>query len=370
MQTTHKIYYKNSNNMQEVESETVDLMITSPPYPMIEMWDGLFSSINQGIKGALEEENGRKAFNLMHDELEKVWKEVARALKSGGIACVNIGDATRKINDEFQLFTNHVRIVDFFEKNGFISLPCILWRKQTNSPNKFLGSGMLPPNAYVTLEHEYILIFKKGGQKRKLPPKSEKRYNSAFFWEERNTWFSDIWEDIKGISQSINNNGDKVRERSAAYPLRLPYRLINMFSTYEDTVLDPFLGTGTTILASMITARNSIGYEINGEFKSIIEKNLQSAQKVTEEMNVERLENHMDFIRIRREKEKEIKYVSKNYNLPVMTKQEEEILLYSVENTKQIENEFVVAHKKYEFEKKKKFIQASLFPVQKRLETT
>ena len=153
METEHKVYFKNSSNMSEITSNSIDLMITSPPYPMIEMWDPLFSSLNEEIKQALEKEDSKKAFNLMHQELDNVWREVARVLKLGGIACVNIGDATRKIGMNFQLFPNHVKITNFFQDNDFIELPCILWRKPTNSPNKFLGSGMLPPNAYVTLEH-------------------------------------------------------------------------------------------------------------------------------------------------------------------------------------------------------------------------
>ena len=208
METTHKVYFENSFDMCELESNSIDLMITSPPYPMIEMWDLLFSSLNDEIRQALEEKDSKRAFNLMHEELDKVWKEVARVLKLGGIVCVNIGDANRKIGENFQLFPNHVKITDFFHNNDFIELPCILWRKPTNSPNKFLGSGMVPPNAYVTLEHEYILIFRKGDIKRKMQPKSEIRYNSAFFWEERNKWFSDVWEDVRGISRNINKNNN------------------------------------------------------------------------------------------------------------------------------------------------------------------
>ncbi|TFF88528.1 MAG: site-specific DNA-methyltransferase, partial [Promethearchaeota archaeon] len=204
METHHKVFFKSSFNMSEIPSSSIELIITSPPYPMIEMWDTLFSSLNGKIKSALEQNEGRKAFNLMHKELNKVWKECERVLEPGGIICINIGNATRKIENTFQLYPNHVKVTEFFHTNGLISLPNILWRKPTNSPTKFLGSGMLPPNAYVTLEHEYILIFRKGIKKRKFKPKSEDRYNSAFFWEERNKWFSDIWMDIKGVAQYLD----------------------------------------------------------------------------------------------------------------------------------------------------------------------
>ena len=352
METEHKVHFKNSSDMSEIKSNSIDLMITSPPYPMIEMWDGLFSSLNEEIKQALEEKASKKAFNLMHHELDKVWREVVRVLKLGGIACINIGDATRKIGKIFQLFPNHVKVINFFQNNGFIELPCILWRKPTNSPNKFLGSGMLPPNAYITLEHEYILIFRKGEIKRKIPPKSENRYNSAFFWEERNKWFSDVWVDIKGSSQNLNKNNinkTKLRERSAAFPLELPYRLINMFSLYGDTILDPFWGTGTTSSAAMISARNSIGYEINSQFMELYKENLGKLRKLNSEINNNRLHQHLEFIEHYRNKAKDIKYNSAHYKFPVITKQEIDILLYSIKNYSENENKFILNHQKFEF---------------------
>ncbi|MEE9377174.1 MAG: site-specific DNA-methyltransferase [Candidatus Lokiarchaeia archaeon] len=352
METEHRIYFKKSSDMSEIESNTIDLMITSPPYPMIEMWDQLFSTLNEEIKQALEEEDSKKIFNLMHQELDKVWREVARVLKLGGIACINIGDATRKIGKNFQLFPNHVKITNFFQDNDFIELPCILWRKPTNSPNKFLGSGMLPPNAYVTLEHEYILIFRKGNIKRKVPPKSENRYNSAFFWEERNKWFSDVWEDIRGISQNLNknnNNQKNIRKRSAAFPLEIPYRLINMFSLYKDLILDPFWGTGTTSLAAMISTRNSIGYELNSKFMGLFKENMGKLRKLNSEINNNRLHQHLEFIKLYMNKDKDIKYNSAHYKFPVITKQEIDVLLYSIKNYSQDENKFILNHQKFEF---------------------
>ncbi|MFW9947262.1 MAG: DNA-methyltransferase [Candidatus Odinarchaeota archaeon] len=348
--------------MSEIESDSVDLLITSPPYPMIEMWDSLFSSLNEDIKDALEEEDGKRAFDIMHDELDKIWKESARVIKSGGIVCVNIGDATRTINKNFQLFPNHVRIANFFRENGFIVLPCILWRKPNNSPNKFMGSGMLPPNAYITLEHEYILIFRKDESKRKFPPKSKYRYNSAYFWEERNKWFSDLWFDIRGVQQNLNNNV-KLRERTAAFPLELPYRLINMFSIYGDTVIDPFWGTGTTSIAAMILARNSIGYELNPEFIELFKKNVKKVKGLTETINIDRLEEHIEFIKKYKIDKKNTKYKSVNYNFPVITSQEIEIQFYSIDKINEKENEYTLNHEKFEFERKKKLVQSRLIPI-------
>jgi len=199
MQTIHKVIFNNANNMKDIPSESVDLVITSPPYPMIEMWDKQFSSLNHEIKDALDKENGTEAFNLMHEELNKTWKEVYRVLKIGGFVCINIGDATRKIGNSFQLFSNHSRIIHNFQQLDFSVMPSIIWRKQTNKPNKFMGSGMLPSGAYVTLEHEHILIFRKGNNRKFDNAQKSLRQNSSYFWEERNIWFSDIWMDLKEI---------------------------------------------------------------------------------------------------------------------------------------------------------------------------
>jgi modification methylase len=162
MKTTHQIIFTNAQKMDCIQNESIDLMITSPPYPMVEMWDEIFSNQNPDILNALDSLDGSRAFELMHQILDLVWNEVWRVLKPGAVVCINIGDATRTIDSRFSLFTNHTRIQSYMLELGFSALPCILWRKQTNAPNKFMGSGMLPPGAYVTLEHEYILIFRKG----------------------------------------------------------------------------------------------------------------------------------------------------------------------------------------------------------------
>jgi DNA modification methylase len=339
--------------MKEIQSDSIDLIVTSPPYPMIEMWDSSFSRLNERIQVALQEGIGLKAFNLMHAELEKVWREVVRVVKPGGIVCINIGDATRKINDNFQLFPNHVKITTFFQNNEFIILPSILWRKPTNSPNKFLGSGMLPTNAYVSLEHEHILIFRKGTEKRKLPKAFERRYHSAYFWEERNKWFSDTWLDLTGVSQKMTNRIGKngiIRERSAAFPLQLPYRLINMFSIYGDTVLDPFWGTGTTTIASMVSGRNSIGYEINPEFIEIFKNEIKTLKNTVQSINTKRIKDHIEFIKEYKKKGKDPKYKSNYYNFSVITKQEIEFLLYSINEIRENNNVFTTLHDQYELE--------------------
>src|SRR5690554_4099186 len=195
IKSTHKIIIGAAQKMKELEDNSIELVVTSPPYPMIQMWDEIMAKQNTKIQTALDKEDGANAFEYMHIELDKVWAEVERVLTPGGFACINIGDATRTIGGNFSLYSNHSRIITSFLKLGVDNLPNILWRKQTNAPNKFMGSGMLPAGAYVTLEHEWILIFRKGG-KRQFNSEVDKirRRESSFFWEERNVWFSDLWD--------------------------------------------------------------------------------------------------------------------------------------------------------------------------------
>lgn len=329
MQTTHKIIFADSRALTGITDGSVDLVVTSPPYPMIQMWDELFSTLSKDAQDALRANDGNSAFEAMHRELDKVWGELYRALKPGAFACVNIGDATRSIGERFQLYPNHSRIINSFQALGFDTLPVILWRKQTNAPNKFMGSGMLPSGAYVTLEHEYILVFRKGA-KREFRTEAEKqeRMRSSFFWEERNKWFSDVW-DFKGTLQGLNNS--ELRNRSAAYPLELAYRLINMYSLYGDVVLDPFMGTGTTALACIACGRNSIGDEIDNAFSSIIGEQEKAFLHSANKLLSNRIASHEAFTESYTKTKGPLKYRNVNHGFSVLTRQETDMQLFKVE---------------------------------------
>lgn len=321
--TRHEILWGDARHMPSIRESSIALVVTSPPYPMIGMWDECFSGMDAAIAQALQEEKGKQAFDLMHRELDKVWEQLARLVIPGGIVCINIGDATRTIQKHFKLYSNHSRIISAMEDLGFSNLPNILWRKPTNAPNKFMGSGMLAPGAYVTLEHEYILIFRKG-EKRAFTTESEKerRRESAYFWEERNEWFSDLWQ-LTGVRQSLG--GGEVRSRSGAYPLELAYRLIQMFSLKEDRVLDPFAGTGTTLAAAAACGRNSIHVELERDLGPVIAGMM--APTTIEKLNripQGRLERHRAFVKKRLEEKGEnaFKYQNAIYNFPVLTAQE------------------------------------------------
>ena len=344
MKTIHQIFYRDARNLKNIPSESVDLVVTSPPYPMIGMWDDVFGSQNAEIEKALETGDGKLAHELMHKILDPVWDEMFRVLKDGRFACINIGDATRKVGGDFCLYPNHARILSYLLNIGFSALPDILWRKQTNAPNKFMGSGMLPAGAYVTLEHEYILILRKG-PKREFKTECEKqnRRESALFWEERNIWYSDVWMDIKGTGQRLSD--ELSRLRSAAFPYDLAYRLVNMYSVKGDVILDPFFGTGTTIAAAMTSGRNSVGVEIDKSFQSTICPLARQIVDFSNDYLLDRLRRHFEFVEERIQTSGPLKYTNRYYRCPVVTSQEQSILLNGLNEVRESDdNIFEVAY--------------------------
>lgn len=341
--TDHSFVFQTADDLSLLGDRSVDLVVTSPPYPMIEMWDSQFIRQDLTIETEIAGGNGRRAFELMHVQLDRVWGECARVVKDGGFACVNIGDATRKVGDNFRLYTNHSRVTTSLEQLGFQSLPALIWRKQTNAPNKFMGSGMLPSGAYVTLEHEYILVFRMGDRRKFKADERQHRRKSAYFWEERNVWFSDVW-DFKGTRQSLPNSD--ARQRSGAYPLELAFRLINMYSQQGDMVLDPFAGTGTTAIAAIASGRNSVNIEIDPALSAVINDTIRSASEEINTRQIQRYQEHIEFIRrFEEEKGRSLRYVNEPHRFRVMTAQEQLLTLSSVEEIhRQGECRYTVVH--------------------------
>jgi DNA modification methylase len=325
MRSEHRVVFADARDLGFIPAEAIDLVVTSPPYPMIEMWDGLFASLSPEAGRALKEADGRAAFEAMHRELDTVWAELHRVLRPGGLACLNVGDATRSIGGSFQLFPNHARVLQACVALGFQVLPEILWRKPTNAPTKFVGSGMHPAGAYVTLEHEWILVLRKEGLRRfQSPAERANRRASSFFWEERNLWFSDVWQ-LTGVRQQTAAAAP--RKRSGAFPFEIAYRLVHMFSVHADRVLDPFLGSGTTLLAAMAGARHSVGVELDAGFGPAIRQGVAGVVAMANRHNTARLHRHLSFARERTGQGRPPAYRNRAYGFPVVTRQETDIRL-------------------------------------------
>ncbi len=240
-----RILAGDARTLTGIAPASIHLVVTSPPYPMVPLWDDLFAA-----QGATE-------YAAMHDLLEEAWDACRRVLVPGGILAVNIGDALRSSGPgTFRLWPNHAEVLRRAERVGFRPLPYLLWKKPMNRPNAFLGSGFLPPSAYVTLDCEFLLLF-RNGPPRAFPARDPNRAASRFDRAERDQWFSQIWT-VRGAPQA-NGAG----RRTARFPLEIPRRLIRMFSVLGDTVLDPFAGTGTTLRAARQLGRHAVGVEID-----------------------------------------------------------------------------------------------------------
>jgi len=308
-----------------VADASVQLVVTSPPYPMIEMWDDCFAQQDPAVALALAQGRGDAAFEAMHRTLDAAWAECYRVLQPGGHLCINIGDATRTLPDGFRLYPNHARILHACRQLGFRVLPGVLWRKPTNAPNKFMGSGMLP-GAYVTLEHEHILILRKGDKRAfNTPDLRLRRVQSAYFWEERNQWCSDLW-DFRGVRQHLKHND--LRTRSAAFPLELPLRLVWLYSIYGDTVLDPFGGMGTTAQAALLTGRNSLLVERDAAFVPQQQALLQAQPAEATGLVVARLERHRQFATTREAEHGPLCHRHPVHGFGVMTEHEAQSAFY------------------------------------------
>ncbi len=256
MKTLHKIIIGDSRQMKEVRNESVHLIITSPPYWQLKDYG-----------------NGKQiGFNDSYEEyinnLNLVWNECRRVLHKGCRLCINIGDqfARSVYYGRYKVIPIRTEIIKFCESVGFDYMGAIIWQKvttcHTTGGATVMGSFPYPRSGILKLDYEFILIFKKYGN----PPKVSKEIKelSKLTKEEWNQCFTGHW----------NFPGERQDKHLAMFPEELPKRLIKMFSFVGDAVLDPFLGSGTTSLTAKNLSRNSVGYEINEEFLSIIKEKL------------------------------------------------------------------------------------------------
>lgn len=261
MKTHHIIINGDSRQMTELPDNSVHLVITSPPYWQLKDY------------GTDNQIGFNDCYESYINNLNLVWKECHRVLHAGCRLCVNIGDqfARSVYYGRYKVIPIREEIIKFCENIGFDYMGAIIWQKVTTSNTTGggvqMGSYPYPRNGILKLDYEFILVFKKLGDSPK--PTKEQKELSKMTAEEWNTFFAGHWN-FPGVRQ----NG-----HIAMFPEELPRRLIKMFSFVGETILDPFVGSGTTALAAKNTDRNSIGYEINPEFIPIIKEKLKIHQK-------------------------------------------------------------------------------------------
>lgn len=257
MKTIHTVINGDSRKMTEIEDQSIDLIITSPPYWQLKDY------------GCENEIGFNNSYEEYINNLNLVWQEAYRVLDKGCRLCINIGDqyARSVYYGRYKVIPIRTEIIKFCETIGFDYMGAIIWQKvattNTTGGATIMGSYPNPRNGILKLDYEFILIFKKSGKSSKEISKETKE-KSKMTKEEWNTFFTGHW----------NFSGAKQEDHIAMFPVELPTRLIKMFSFVSDTILDPFLGSGTTSLAALKLNRNSTGYEINPNFLPNIKNKL------------------------------------------------------------------------------------------------
>jgi modification methylase len=245
--------------MPELATGSIDLTVTSPPYWQIKDYH------SPGQIG-----HGQTLHAYLHD-LEQVWRECFRLTRESGRLCVNVGDqfARASLHGRYRVIPLHAEIICQCVAAGWDYMGSIVWRKKTTMNTSggatVMGSYPYPPNGIIEIDFEYILLFKRPGPARKIDRRRKEA--AAISKEDWKSWFSGHW-DIGGARK---------KGHEAPFPEEIPRRLIRMFSFPGDTVLDPFLGTGTTALVALSLGRNAVGYEISAEYVRMARKRVRAA---------------------------------------------------------------------------------------------
>ncbi len=261
IQTLHRIIRGDSRCMVGLDDKSIHLVITSPPYWQLKDY------------GTDEQIGFNDSYESYINNLNLVWKECYRVLDDGCRLCINIGDqfARSVYYGRYKVIPIRTEIIKFCENIGFDYMGAIIWQKKTTTNTtggaSIMGSFPYPRNGILSIDYEFILLFKKLGKPEK--PDKQIKELSRMTKEEWKEYFSGHW----------NFGGAKQNGHIAVFPEELPKRLIKMFSFVGDTILDPFLGSGTTSLAAKNLERNSVGYEINREFIPYIKKKLEVRQQ-------------------------------------------------------------------------------------------
>lgn len=267
LESEHRVLLGDARCMPEIEPQTVHLVVTSPPYWNLKEYDGAAGVAQLGHSDD---------YVAFLSEIGRVWARCWDALVPGGRLCVVVGDVClpRKKHGRHSVVPLHADIARACTDLGFDYLTPILWHKISNAVTEVAGNGggflgkPYEPNAIVKNDVEYVLLFRKPGAYRK--PSEEQRLLSLIDKLDHTRWFRPIWSDVRGQLRSLGH--------PAPYPVEIAYRLVRMFSFVGDVVLDPFVGTGSTIEAAIQANRNSVSYEIEPRYFALLEERFAQQQ--------------------------------------------------------------------------------------------
>jgi DNA modification methylase len=253
----HDVYQADSRDLSMVESESVELVVTSPPYFNLKDYEN-----GTGGEDQLGDINSYEDFN---DQIDQVWRQCYDKLVPGGRMCVVVGDVLRSRSEHgrHRVIPLHATIQERCTEIRFYNLAPVIWYKIGNASleaggnARFLGKPY-EPGAVIKNDIEYILLFRKPGGYRS--PSVEERILSMIEADEHQKMFRQLWDDIKG---------EKQRDHPAPFPAELSERLIRMFSFVGDTILDPFAGSGSTAVGASRVGRNSISVELEEKYVDI-----------------------------------------------------------------------------------------------------
>ena len=257
------VYFKNSEKMNEIDDESITLVITSPPYWNVRDYGGKQIGLGQ-------------TYEKYISSLNKVWKECIRVLQPNGKISINVQPlpiAAEKSGFNFRVIYNIMNEIEsFFRENDCFLSGMHYWDKSSFINNVSWGSYPKPTNISSNTSFEQIFTFVKRGKTRKIP-KSTMEENLLQKEEWLHWAVRCIWDDISPVIK-INQKKENLFGHSAPFPEDIPYRLIKMHTVEGEKVLDPFLGSGTTLKITRLTKRKGIGYEINTDYRSLIQKRI------------------------------------------------------------------------------------------------
>ena len=256
----HLIIIGDARDMRELENESIHLTVTSPPYVTSDFMKGQEFPVADYLK-----------------MIEEVFREVYRVTIPDGRLCLNVADVKTKYyypEDSFLRVPLAHMVLDVCLKLGFRLLETFIWNKgfhrhMGGAAGPLFGSYPYPHTIYSNVYWEYIFVLKKPGSRRKVPPHIKRASKISF----------EEWKEFTRFIWRVESETEWIKEHPSVFPVEIPKRFIKMYSFKGDTVLDPFLGSGTTILAARMLGRNSVGYEINPEYLDLIKRRVKMNQQ-------------------------------------------------------------------------------------------